>query len=60
MFVDRRKFRNLAAANTAAAAIHRFATGQSKNQPPPKSSSSFAFQQVDVFSPQPLLPILSP
>jgi PhzF family phenazine biosynthesis protein len=55
MLVDRREFLTLAAANTAAAAIHPFETEQSKQQQPPKSSTTFAFQQVDVFSSQPLL-----
>jgi PhzF family phenazine biosynthesis protein len=55
MLVDRRAFLTLAAANTAASAIHPFETEQSKQQQPSKSSSTFAFQQVDVFSSQPLL-----
>jgi PhzF family phenazine biosynthesis protein len=54
MLVDRREFLTLAAANTAASAMHPFETEQGKQQPS-KSASTFAFQQVDVFSSQPLL-----
>ena len=55
MLVDRRKFLNFATANTVATAIHPFETEQNKKQWPPKNSTEFAFQQVDVFSSKPLL-----
>lgn len=55
MLVDRRKFLGFATANTVATAIHPFQTGQNKKQSPPKNSTAFAFQQVDVFSSRPLL-----
>src|SRR5882757_1023950 len=55
MLVDRRRFINLATASTAATAIHSFLTEQNKKQWPPKDSTVFAFQQVDVFSSKPLL-----
>jgi PhzF family phenazine biosynthesis protein len=53
--VDRRKFLSFATASTVATAIHPFGTQQDKNQWPQKDSTGFAFQQVDVFSPKPLL-----
>jgi len=53
--VDRRKFLSFATASTVATAIHPFGTQQGKNQWPQKDSTGFAFQQVDVFSPKPLL-----
>ena len=55
MLVDRRKFFNLAAANTVATFICPLATEQSQKQSPTKSAAAFAFQQVDVFSSKPLL-----
>ena len=55
MLVGRRKFLNFATANTFAIAIHPFETEQDKNHWPPKTSTVFAFQQVDVFSSKPLL-----
>jgi PhzF family phenazine biosynthesis protein len=55
MLVDRRKFLNVATANTVATAIHPFLTEQNKKQWPPKDSTVFAFQQVDVFSSKSLL-----
>ena len=55
MLVDRRKFLNFATANTVATAIHPFLTEQNRKQWPPKDSTVFAFQQVDVFSSKPLL-----
>src|SRR5215470_11260286 len=54
MLVDRRQFLGFATANTVATAIHPFKTEQSKEQPSPKNSAVFAFQQVDVFSSRPL------
>jgi PhzF family phenazine biosynthesis protein len=54
MLADRRTFLNLAAASTVATSIHPFETGQNKTWPPNKSTE-FAFQQVDVFSSEPLL-----
>jgi PhzF family phenazine biosynthesis protein len=55
MLVDRREFLNLATANTVASAIHPFEPEQNKKQLPPKNSTVFAFEQVDVFSSKPLL-----
>jgi PhzF family phenazine biosynthesis protein len=55
MLVDRRKFLNLAAANTIATSIYPFDAEQSKKQSPAKRATAFAFQQVDVFSSKPLL-----
>ncbi len=55
MLVDRRKFLHFATANLVATTIHPLKTGQNKEQSPPKSSTEFAFQQVDVFSSKPLL-----
>ena len=55
MLVDRRQFLNYATANTVATAIRPFETTQNKKQRTPKSSTVFAFQQVDVFSSMPLL-----
>jgi PhzF family phenazine biosynthesis protein len=55
MLVDRRKFLSFVTASTVASAIHPFETEQNKKQRPPKNSSVFAFQQVDVFSSRPLL-----
>lgn len=55
MLVDRREFLGLATASTVAGAIHGFETEQDKKQRLPKSSTVFAFQQVDVFSSRPLL-----
>lgn len=55
MLVDRRKFLNLAAANTVATAIHPLKSEQNKKQWPAKSTTAFAFQLVDVFSSKPLL-----
>jgi len=55
MLVDRRKFLNLATANAVATSIYPLATEQSKKQSPAKSATTFAFQQVDVFSSRPLL-----
>ena len=53
--VDRRHFLNFATATTVATAFHPFETEQNKKQRPPKNSTVFAFQQVDVFSARPLL-----
>jgi PhzF family phenazine biosynthesis protein len=55
MLVDRRKFLSFATANTVASAIHPFGTEQNKKPWPPRDSTVFAFQQVDVFSSKPLL-----
>jgi hypothetical protein len=55
MLVDRRKFLNFATASTVASAIHPFETEQNKELWPPKNSSVFAFQEVNVFSSRPLL-----
>jgi PhzF family phenazine biosynthesis protein len=55
MLIDRRKFLNLAAANTIATSLYPLATQQSKKRSPAKRATPFAFQQVDVFSPEPLL-----
>ena len=55
MLADRRKFLNFATASTVVTAIHPFETEQNKKRWPPKNSTVFAFQQVDVFSPKPLL-----
>jgi PhzF family phenazine biosynthesis protein len=55
MLVDRRQFLNFATASTVATAIHPFETAQKEKQRPPKNSTVFAFQQVDVFSSKPLL-----
>jgi len=52
--VDRREFLGFATATTVATVIHPFETRQDKKPPPPKNSAVFAFQQVDVFSSQPL------
>jgi len=55
MLIDRRKFINLAAANTVATSMYPLRTEQSKKQSPAKNATTFAFQQVDVFSSKPLL-----
>ena len=55
MLIDRRKFLNLVAANTVATSIYPLEAEQSKKQLPAKSPTTFAFQQVDVFSSKPLL-----
>jgi PhzF family phenazine biosynthesis protein len=55
MLLDRRKFLNLAAANTVAAAMPPLETEESKKQWPAKGATAFGFQQVDVFSSKPLL-----
>jgi PhzF family phenazine biosynthesis protein len=55
MLVDRRKFLNFVTASTVASAIPPFETEQNKEQWPPNNSTVFDFQQVDVFSPEPLL-----
>jgi len=55
MLVDRRKFLNFVTASTVATAIHPFETEQNKKRWPPKNSTVFPFQQVDVFSSKPLL-----
>jgi len=55
VLVDRRKFLNLAAANTVATAMYPLESEQNKKQRPAKSETAFAFQLVDVFSPKPLL-----
>ena len=55
MLIDRRKFINLAAANTVATSMYPLRTEQSKKQSPAKRATTFAFQQVDVFSSKPLL-----
>jgi PhzF family phenazine biosynthesis protein len=55
MLVDRRKFLSFATANTVATAIHPFETEQNKKPWPPRNSTAFDFQQVDVFSSEPLL-----
>jgi PhzF family phenazine biosynthesis protein len=55
MLVDRREFLNFATANTVATAIHPFEAEQNKKQWPRQNSTVLAFQQVDVFSSQPLL-----
>jgi hypothetical protein len=47
MLVDRRKFLNLAAANTVATAMHPLESEQNKKQWPAKSTTAFAFQPVD-------------
>jgi len=52
--VDRREFLGFATATTVATVIHPFETRQDKKPTPPKNSAVFAFQQVDVFSSQPL------
>jgi PhzF family phenazine biosynthesis protein len=54
MLVDRRKFLNFATASTLAGAIPPFETEQNKKQWPPNNSNVFDFQQVDVFSSEPL------
>jgi PhzF family phenazine biosynthesis protein len=54
MLVDRRKFLNVATAGTVLNAIPPFETQQNKKQWPPKNSTIFDFQQVDVFSSEPL------
>jgi PhzF family phenazine biosynthesis protein len=54
MLVDRRKFLNFATAGTVASAIPPFETGQNKKPWPPNNSTLFDFQQVDVFSSEPL------
>jgi PhzF family phenazine biosynthesis protein len=55
MWSDRRKFLNFAAFGAVASVMHPFEAGQNEKHPPPKNSPEFAFQQVDVFSSQPLL-----
>jgi PhzF family phenazine biosynthesis protein len=55
MMVDRRQFLNFATVNAVATVIHPFEAAQDDKQGPPKSSTVFAFQQVDVFSSRPLL-----
>ncbi len=55
MFVDRRQFLNFAAANTVAAVISPFDSRQRRKKELPTDSAGFAFQQVDVFSSEPLL-----
>jgi PhzF family phenazine biosynthesis protein len=55
MLVDRRRFLNLALANTVATSIYPLDAEQSDTQSPTKSATTFAFQQVDVFSSKPLL-----
>jgi PhzF family phenazine biosynthesis protein len=55
MLIDRRKFLNIAAANTVAPSLYPLATAQGKNQQQPDGSTTFAYQQVDVFSSKPLL-----
>jgi hypothetical protein len=55
MLVDRRRFLNLALANTVATSIYPLDAEQSNTQSPTKSATTFAFQQVDVFSSKPLL-----
>jgi PhzF family phenazine biosynthesis protein len=54
MLVDRRKFLNLAAANTLSTPIFPLDAEQSNTQSRTKSATTFAFQQVDVFSSKPL------
>jgi PhzF family phenazine biosynthesis protein len=54
MLVDRRKFLNFATAGTVVSAIPHFETQQNKKQWPPDNSTVFDFQQVDVFSSEPL------
>jgi PhzF family phenazine biosynthesis protein len=55
MLLDRRKFLNLAAANTVATAIQPLETERSKKQWLAKGATAFGFQQIDVFSSKPLL-----
>jgi PhzF family phenazine biosynthesis protein len=55
MLIDRRKFLNFAAANTVAAAMPPLQAEQSKQQSAADRATEFSFQQVDVFSPKPLL-----
>lgn len=55
MWIDRRKFLNLAAANTVAAAMPPLDAEQSKKQSRESNGTTFDFQQVDVFSSKPLL-----
>ena len=54
MLVDRRKFLNFATAGTVVSAIPPFETEQNKKLWPPNNSTVFNFQQVDVFSSEPL------
>jgi len=54
MWIDRRKFLNFAAANTAATAIPLLATEQSNEQGMANSATAYDFHQVDVFSSKPL------
>jgi PhzF family phenazine biosynthesis protein len=53
--IDRRKFLNLAAATTMSASSYTLTAGQSKTQSSKNEVSTLAFQQVDVFSTEPLL-----
>lgn len=55
MLLDRRKFVTFATANLVATAVHPFETDQNKKQRPKRKPTVFDFQQVDVFSPKPLL-----
>jgi PhzF family phenazine biosynthesis protein len=55
LLLDRRTFLSFATASTVATAIRPFETEQGKKQRPSTDSTVFGFQQVDVFSPKPLL-----
>ena len=55
MRIDRRAFIHFAAANTVAGAAYPLGSTQHKNDRAEMSAVSFAFQQVDVFSSEPLL-----
>ncbi len=55
MLIDRRNFLNLAAANTVATSLYPLATQPSRKRSSAQRPTTFAFQQVDVFSSKPLL-----
>jgi PhzF family phenazine biosynthesis protein len=55
MRTDRRAFVSFAVANTVAAASYPLETEQNKRHGPVNSAPTFDFQQVDVFSSEPLL-----
>ena len=55
MWTDRRTFLSFAAANTVATAAYPLETEPGARHGAAKSAPAFAFQQVDVFSSQPLL-----
>jgi PhzF family phenazine biosynthesis protein len=52
--IDRREFLGFATVTTVATVIHPFETKPDKKPPPPQNSAAFPFQQVDVFSSEPL------